>query len=679
MSKPIESTAWTFGAVELPVYSLNTLVIGSGAASRRAALDLIRQGQRHIAVVTECWNAGTSFNAGSDKQTYYKLSVAGDGLDSPAQLAADLFAGGCMHGDIALCEAQHSAQAFFDLVALGVPFPHDRHGGYVGYRTDNDPRGRATSAGPLTSKLMCECLGRALEAEGARVFDGHQVVALLVSDDGGRKCVCGALALDLSRLEPPSYGLAVFNAVNVVLATGGPGGLYRSSVYPQSQLGGIGFALAAGAVAHNLTESQFGIASVGFRWNLSGSYQQVIPTYFSTDRDGGAKREFLNDHFPDLRGLTAAIFRKGYEWPFDCERVAHYGSSLIDLLVHRESVDRNRSVFLDFTRNPSDPAGKETFSIERLAPEARQYLVSSGATQGTPVERLEAMNPPAVQVYRDRGIELARDPVRIAVCAQHNNGGLRANEWWESNLRHLFPIGEVCGTHGVRRPGGAALNAGQVGAIRAARFIANRYAEGPPAIAQFAPTVSQQVGKCLAFCELACSARGNASSITPNVALREIQNRMSDCAAHVREPEAVDEALTRAWQLYRRLGDELRVSQVAHLGLAFRAADLCLTHAVYLEAISAYLAAGGRSRGGAVVLDTAGEHCGAGLDDKWRFSRNAEDSAVERRVLELCYRAPGDVAKTWVDVRPLAQTTGWFERVWTEYRSGDVFSRREEA
>ena len=55
----------------------------------------------------------------------------------------------------------------------------------------------------------------------------------------------------------------------------------------------------AGAEAHNLTESQFGMASIRPRWNLSGTYQQVIPRYVSTDAGCGDAREFLNDAFPD--------------------------------------------------------------------------------------------------------------------------------------------------------------------------------------------------------------------------------------------------------------------------------------------------------------------------------------------------------------------------------------------
>ena len=58
-------------------YSLNTLIIGSGAASLNAAVSLHSLGQEDIAIATAKWGAGTSNNAGSDKQTYYKLSLIG--------------------------------------------------------------------------------------------------------------------------------------------------------------------------------------------------------------------------------------------------------------------------------------------------------------------------------------------------------------------------------------------------------------------------------------------------------------------------------------------------------------------------------------------------------------------------------------------------------------------------
>ena len=112
--------------IKMTLFSLNTLIIGSGAAALNAAVNLFEYGQEDIAIATDNWGGGTSNNAGSDKQTYYKLSLSGGIPDSPLEMARDLFNGGCMHGDIALCEAQNSAQAFFHLASLGVPFPHDR-------------------------------------------------------------------------------------------------------------------------------------------------------------------------------------------------------------------------------------------------------------------------------------------------------------------------------------------------------------------------------------------------------------------------------------------------------------------------------------------------------------------------------------------------------------------------
>ena len=102
----------SIGRRRLPLISLNTLVVGSGAAALNAAGSLHALGQPDVAVATEGFGRGTTFNTGSDKQTYYKIGLAAlEAGDSPLQMARDLFAGGCMHGDIALAEAAGSARA----------------------------------------------------------------------------------------------------------------------------------------------------------------------------------------------------------------------------------------------------------------------------------------------------------------------------------------------------------------------------------------------------------------------------------------------------------------------------------------------------------------------------------------------------------------------------------------
>lgn len=50
---------------------------GSGAAGLNAAVQLNAQGLGDVSIVTEGLDKGTSINAGSDKQTFYKLSMCG--------------------------------------------------------------------------------------------------------------------------------------------------------------------------------------------------------------------------------------------------------------------------------------------------------------------------------------------------------------------------------------------------------------------------------------------------------------------------------------------------------------------------------------------------------------------------------------------------------------------------
>ena len=84
---------------------VRTLVVGTGAAGYAAAVRLHQYGVRDLAILAENVEAGTSRNTGSDKQTYYKLSLAGKETDSVRGMAEDLFRGQCVDGDLALGEA----------------------------------------------------------------------------------------------------------------------------------------------------------------------------------------------------------------------------------------------------------------------------------------------------------------------------------------------------------------------------------------------------------------------------------------------------------------------------------------------------------------------------------------------------------------------------------------------
>jgi succinate dehydrogenase/fumarate reductase flavoprotein subunit len=634
-------------------YRINTLVIGSGAASLNAAVSLHLSGQKDIIIATSLWGGGTSNNAGSDKQTYYKLSLSGEKADSVSEMAKDLFDGKCMHGDIALCEAQGSVQSFMNLVRLGVPFPHDKYGAFAGYKTDFDPRSRATSVGPYTSRKMFEALAREVKKQKIKILNHHQVISLITDRNGTR--VTGALAIN-TRKKDPENAFVLFNAENIILGTGGPAGIYETSVYPQSQNGSTGMAFRAGSTGQNLTESQFGIASVKFRWNLSGSYQQAVPRYISTDKKGNNIREFLNDYFPDIKTLTKAIFLKGYQWPFDPGKIAGYGSSLIDLLVFMEIIGKGRKVFLDYTKNPSI-GDSENFSSENLDPEVYDYLANSGALKITPLERLIALNAPAYSLYKENGIDLSSELLQIAVCVQHNNGGLKANIWWESDLKHLFPVGEANGSHGVYRPGGSALNSGQVGSLRAAQFISKLYTQQPPDTQIYIQETKEQIDSDLALAKkwLTSGISGKNRKYS-----REIKNRMSEAGGIIRDINKVTTASSEAADMLNHLDEKIGAQTVRELAESFMVRDNCLTHYVYLEAIKAYLAEGGRSRGSYLVI--------TGEKNRHLFDPDLcnYDRDIEKNILEIGFKNSGIVRKL-VEVREIPKQNLWFETVWKDY------------
>lgn len=619
---------------------LNTLVIGSGAAGLAAALRLHALGVESIAIYTEGLRMGTSINTGSDKQTYYKLGMYGLEPDSPALLARDLMNGGSVHGDLALVEAALSPLAFHHLVSLGVPFPHDPFGQYIGYKTDHDPKRRATSCGPYTSRDMCVALIREVKNRGVEIREKRIAVSLLTVEQNGEKRCCGAIFVNTKAGKEDA--LEVVLAENVVFAVGGPGAFYARSVYPVVHTGAIGLAIEAGAKGRNLAESQFGMASVRFRWNVSGSYMQVLPRFISRAADGVSdEKEFLREYFNTPEEMYNMIFLKGYQWPFAAGHVP--GSSLIDIFVNIEIVERGRRVFLDYRSDPAD------YDFRNLNSETREYLSRSGAIADSPLKRLELLNSPALELYRSHGIDLAKEPLEIAVCAQHNNGGLAGNVWYESvNVPHLFPIGEVNGSHGVTRPGGSALNAGQVGAFRAAEFIAAKYRR---------PTLDFEKAEAAAALLAEDLLRRLAGTRDWRKDRRELQERMTGYAGHLRRMDKLDDAADAARNLLDAMYQE---------GYPFEDADHAVTNFhlafaswVYLEAISFLAATGTGSRGSAAVLRPDG-------------SIVPENPAFRGKVLETA-ATPQGVRVRWEPCRPFPETDGWFETVWAAYRNGTVY------
>ena len=640
----------TYNGISVKKITLDTVIIGTGAAGYNAALRLNDYGVCDIAIVTEGIYMGTSRNTGSDKQTYYKMNLCADYPDSPKAMAQDLFNGKCVDGDVAYAEAALSVPCFLHLCELGVEFPVNRYGEYVGYKTDHDPRARATSVGPLTSKMMTEKLEKAVNDRGIKIFDKLQVIEIIKNDE---TCV-GALCLNkVSSGENDRFVL--FQAKNTILATGGPAGIYSNTVYPLGHHGATGVAFEAGVKGKNLTEWQYGLASTSPRWNVSGTYMQVLPRFVSVDSEGN-EYEFLNEYFNDIGACLSKIFRKGYEWPFDCKKVLN-GSSIIDLLVFRECVLRGRRVYLDFRKNPY---GLEELPYDKLDTEAREYLENAHACFGTPLARLQFMNMPAYDLYLSKGVDLEKEMLEIALCAQHNNGGLDIDMWWQTNISHLFACGEVAGSHGVYRPGGSALNAGQVGSMRCAQYI-SKHGENQLCNDTFDTIAADAVNKHLTLTRDILSDTDNVAALT-----EAYQKRMDEVAGPIRNYFEFNDTTSEIAKAIKEFNSLVKVDKECKLWLAYRLRDALLAQRLYVAAMDIYVSQGGKSRGSAIYTSPNGE-IPDNMEEVFRFE--LDDGSFNDIIFELTLLDGGLCTLGGSrPVRPLPEGGGFFENVWREYR-----------
>ena len=644
------------------------LIVGTGAAAYNAAIHLYEKGKRNFAIITENRLAGTSRNTGSDKQTYYKIACAGDQKDSPLSMAQTLFAGGSMDGDLALCEASHSLEEFFHLVSIGVDFPHNRYGEFIGYKTDHDPLQRASSIGPYTSKTMTGQLEQAAINRNIQVIDKTRVIKILTAKENKRSY--GILCLEKGK------DFVVYFSRNIIFATGGPPGLYETTVYPPSQFGASGILAREGVVFSNITEWQYGIASTKFRWNLSGSYQQVIPRYLSVD-ENGHEEEFLSAYFSSIKNMGKAVFLKGYQWPFDPAKIAVpgssaddcAGSSVVDLAIYIEKHTKGRRVFLDYTRNP------DKLVLDEIDETAHDYLAKSDALCPTPLQRLLRLNPLSYELYKSHGIDLARDYLEIDVVPQHHNGGAEVNIWWETSVKHLFAIGECAGTHGVHRPGGSALNSGQVGGVRAASFIAGCYLKddtfyGTETLKTMTVKILEEFEKELAAASETpdCnSAAENKSAIvlqTADELLHRLQTMNTKTAMFIRSRRELEKSREELKTLEKK-----KLSSEEELSVFFRFREMLLFSKLLYDGILSYINDGGKSRGSYLIVDS--------VEDIETCLRGVEIDKLHRdKVINTFYVGEEDkVVSIQRQVHPIPDSETWFEKVWREYREGSIFCK----
>ncbi|MBN1977407.1 MAG: hypothetical protein JW918_08395, partial [Anaerolineae bacterium] len=203
--------------------------------------------------------------------------------------------------------------------------------------------------------------------------------------------------------------------------------------------------------------------------------------------------------------------------------------------------------------------------------------------------------------------------------------------------------------------------------IRAAEFIANRYAGWSVSRDAVKQAAAQAVGSLQAWIAK-CAGAGTTWQADRDA----FQSRMTRAGAHIRSLKELSKAVEEAWAQFEQLENEgCSYETPAELAEALRNRQLCFAHAVYLEAILFALRSGVGSRGSCIVLDPEGERVHDKLDEQWRIA--PEDSSFREQVLETVVTPGGEVVNEWVPRRPIPEADAWFETAWASFRSGEIF------
>jgi hypothetical protein len=328
-----------------------------------------------------------------------------------------------------------------------------------------------------------------------------------------------------------------------------------------------------------------------------------------------------------------------------------------------------RKVFMDFRRNPVAVPGDVDFDISRLDADVSGYLERTGALLATPIERLRRMNPLSIELYKRYKRDLALDPLECAMNNQHMNGGIAVDTWGQTSLPGCYAIGESAGTHGVTRPGGSALNAGQVFGTRCAEHIAfSKDAKSS------SDSHEKVIGDAL---NAVLGVLRTGDTIKVDRLRDEIQARMSESAGIICYEEDVTSALEAAGQL----NDEIRRSGISCDGGAFDAVRAlqwrhnALASEAVLAALDFFIRRGGGSRGARAICSSRGDQvplASSGPLEDFRFVSERIDDRLE----QILVRMEGD--RFAIRTRPLRTRPGdekpVFERNWPDYLTGRIFA-----
>jgi L-aspartate oxidase len=376
-------------------YQYDVLVIGSGAAGLTLALSLAQQAR--VAVLSK-----NEINQGSTWFAQGGIAAVLDDQDSiDAHVADTLIAGaGLCHEDAVRFTVERSKDAIQWLIAQGVNFTKENsNGDYHLTKEGGHSHRRIIHSADATGQAVHSTLIEQVQQQtNIDIFEHHVAVNLISQADAdSRKLRCtGAYVLDSKH-----DAVHVFQAKVVVLATGGASKVYLYSSNPDSASGdGIAMAWRAGCRVANMEFNQF---------HPTCLYHPRAKNFLIT--------EALRGEGAYLRLPSGERFMPRFD---EREELAPRDivARAIDHEIKRLGCD---CVYLDISHK------SEEFISEHFPTVKARCL--------------------------EFGIDITKEAIPVVPAAHYTCGGVLVDNNGQTDLQHLYAIGETSftGLHGANR------------------------------------------------------------------------------------------------------------------------------------------------------------------------------------------------------------------------------------
>ncbi len=408
--------------MERETYQTDVLVIGSGGAGCRAAIEAKKHGLDVVIV-----SKGLSYKSGCTTLAeggYNAAFAYVDAEDSTQAHLEDTLRGGGYLNDPELARilVEEAPERLTELESYGALFDRQESGELNQRPFGGQTYRRTCFQGDRTGHEMMTALKEEVIRQDIRTVEEVMITSLLQDEEGRVGGACG--------ISLQSTDLVIFHAKSTIIATGGAGWLYPVTSNALQKTGdGYSLAWKAGADLLDMEQVQFHPTGMLYPDSRRG----VLVTE-AVRGEGGRLINSQGERFMtkyDSRGELAT-------------------RDVVARAIYNEIMEgrgtENGGVYLDVTHLPAEV-------IE---------------------EKLETM----LLQFQDVGVDIREEPMEVAPTAHHFMGGTRINPQCETNVPNLYAAGEAAGgVHGANRLGGNALAETQVFGRRAGEYAAENVAK----------------------------------------------------------------------------------------------------------------------------------------------------------------------------------------------------------